>query len=121
MKCKIMVVEDDPDIARNIKALLEMEGYEVISAADGQLALEGLAQTNQLPRLIILDLMMPVMDGFQFREAQLRDSRIANIPVAIMTADGHVDQKKMRTAANAALKKPAGIDDILRIVQAYCG
>jgi CheY-like chemotaxis protein len=70
--------------------------------------------------LIILDLMMPVMDGFQFRAAQIRETRLAEIPVVIMTADGHTDEKRSKIGAQAALKKPADIHTILTVVRDLC-
>ncbi|MEZ0392420.1 MAG: response regulator [Pseudobdellovibrionaceae bacterium] len=117
----ILVVEDDKDIRRNLKALLESEGYLVEVAENGQIAIDFLAQATDLPNLIILDLMMPVMDGFEFREKQDQIARIASIPVAIMTADGHVEEKKFRTGAAAALRKPADIEDILATVKQLAG
>lgn len=112
----ILLVEDDEDIRRNMKSLLEDEGYRVELAENGQLALDYLNSSPKLPAMIILDLMMPVMDGFQFRQIQQGDARLGHIPVAIMTADGHIDEKRLRTRANAALRKPADIEDILDVV-----
>jgi CheY-like chemotaxis protein len=117
---KVLIVEDDRDIRKNLKILLESEGYSIELAENGQVALEFLHSVTDLPSLIILDLMMPVMDGFQFRELQQRNPRLANIPVAIMTADGHIDEKKLRTQATAALRKPADVDDILKLVKKLC-
>jgi CheY-like chemotaxis protein len=120
VSAQILVVEDDKDICRNLKKLLESEGYTVSCAGNGQEALDFLHGADRLPRLIILDLMMPIMDGFQFRDAQDKVARLASIPVIIMTADGHVDEKKMRTRATAALRKPADVDTILNTIKAVC-
>ena len=117
MNTKIMVVEDDKDIRRNMKRLLESEGYTVDVAENGQVAIDNLAASQDLPNLIILDLMMPVMDGFEFREAQGRNTRLANIPVIIMTADGHTEEKMLRVGAKAALRKPADVNAILHVVK----
>lgn len=114
---KILIVEDDRDIRRNVKALLESEGYDVSVAENGHVALEVLAAMQALPSMILLDLTMPVMDGFEFRARQVATARIAAIPVAIMTADGNVEEKKQRIRAAAALRKPADIDEILDVVQ----
>jgi len=114
---KILVVEDDKDIRRNMQLLLESEGYTVEVAENGQVALDLLIRGSFIPTLIVLDLMMPVMDGFEFREAQEKVAAIAKIPVVIMTADGHVEEKKQRVGAVAGLKKPANIDDILDMVK----
>lgn len=112
----ILLVEDDADIRRNMQRLLESEGYTVMLAENGQVALDSLNQAQALPGLIILDLMMPVMDGFTFRTLQQGDSRFAQIPVAIMTADGHLEEKRKRIGAQGALRKPADINDILDVV-----
>lgn len=120
MQDQILVVEDDKDIRKNLKRLLESEGYAVDVAENGQIALDVLKGAATLPAVIVLDLMMPVMDGFEFREHQQSTARIANIPVLIMTADGRCDEKKIRAKAAAALRKPADADDILRIVGELC-
>lgn len=117
---KIMIVEDDRDIRRNVSRLLSSEGYAVEVAGDGQEALTLLQSTSEMPCVIILDLMMPIMDGFQFREQQAKLPSISQIPVIIMTADGHIDEKKIRTGANLALKKPTDIDTILNAVHQFC-
>ena len=116
MSKTVLIVEDDPDIRMNLEELLDSEGYHVYVAENGQVALDVLASKNPLPNLIILDLTMPVMDWFQFRERQLADSRFKEIPIAIMTADGHVDDKRLRTKAAAGLHKPADIYAILEMV-----
>lgn len=118
---KILVVEDDRDIRKNLTKLLESEGYSVDVAENGRIALDQLHQSADLPALIILDLMMPIMDGFQFRDEQRKFARLSSIPVAIMTADGHIEEKKIRANANAALRKPADIDAILKMVKHYVG
>jgi CheY-like chemotaxis protein len=118
---KILVVEDDRDIRKNMKLLLESEGYEVTLAENGRLALDYLEGAPLLPDAIILDLTMPVMDGFEFREAQLIDARLASIPVGIMTADGRVDEKRLRVRAAEGLRKPASLDDILEMAERLCG
>lgn len=120
MSAKLLVVEDDADIRRNLKRLFESEGYSVEIAENGKIALEALMNSADLPSVIILDLMMPIMDGFEFREEQEKIARISSIPVVIMTADGHIDEKKMRTKASAALKKPADAVIILDTVAKLC-
>lgn len=117
MSGRILLVEDDRDILRNVQKLLLSEGYIVDTAENGAEALSFLQKATELPGIIILDLMMPVMDGFQFREEQKKLPNLAHIPVVIMTADGHVDEKRVRTSAAAALRKPADIDDILETVK----
>lgn len=115
----ILIVEDDEDIRNNLQLLLESEGYAVELAQNGQVGIDFLRSGKPLPSLIVLDLMMPIMDGFQFREAQLKDPRIADVPVIVMTADGHVEDKQRRTAAKLLLRKPVDIDVILDAVARF--
>jgi len=117
---KVLVVEDDKDIRRSVRMLLESEGYTVAVAGNGAEALAVLKSSPVMPAVIVLDLMMPVMDGFQFRIEQAKVPVYAKIPVVIMTADGHIDDKKVRANAAGALKKPADIADILEVVAKFC-
>ncbi len=82
---RVMIVDDDLDIRRGIAFALELEGYEVVEAADGREALQKLQQ-HARPAAIVLDLMMPRMNGWQFREAQQRDPELADIPVIAVSA-----------------------------------
>ena len=116
MSKNILVVEDDEDITENVRALLESEGYQVSAAPNGRAALETLEGTSPLPSVILLDLMMPVMTGYEFREAQLTNPRIAALPVVLMTADGHIGDKATRLGAAATLRKPFDINELLRVV-----
>lgn len=113
----ILVVEDDEDLGENVRLLLEDEGYRVDVAPNGRAALEALAHADPLPSVILLDLMMPVMNGFEFREAQLADPRIAAVPVVLMTADSHVPEKSARIGAAGALGKPFDINELIRVVK----
>ena len=88
----LMIVEDDADISEALAEALEDHGHTVIVAADGQEALDKLRAAAVLPRLILLDLMMPVMDGWQFRAAQRQDANLAEIPVVLLSA--HVDVRR---------------------------
>jgi CheY-like chemotaxis protein len=83
---EILLVEDDDDLREVLVAILVDAGYEVTAAANGSEALQWLRAAVVLPRLILLDLMMPVMDGWRFREEQLADAALASIPVATLSA-----------------------------------
>ena len=85
-KKRILVVEDDADVREAIVSGLEHAGFEVVAAADGKMALD-LLRHGIVPRAIILDLMMPVMDGWEFRRHQLADPTLAAIPVIVLSAD----------------------------------
>ncbi len=116
MNRHILVIEDDKDILEVLKDLLESEGYRVSTAENGQEAIEFLTSTPTLPGLVLVDLMMPVMDGFQFREAQKVHPRLQHLPVVVMSADGHIEQKKERIGVSVFLKKPLDLDVVLNTI-----
>lgn len=116
----ILVVEDDIDIRDTLAQVLEAEGYAVALAANGSDALDVLRSSQSMPCVILLDLMMPVMDGWQFREEQLKDPVLARIPVVILTADGRADAKLAIARASDGLAKPVRLDHLLRVVSQYC-
>jgi CheY-like chemotaxis protein len=117
---KILLVEDDQDIRETLIELLEGEGYEVIFAENGQVGLDKLSQVKMLPNLILLDLMMPIKDGFQFCAEKDADPKLAHLPVIVMSADGHIRENQKRVNASAYLKKPLDIYEIIEIVEKYC-
>ena len=114
---RVMVVEDDVAIRESLVELLEDEGYSVLSAPNGREALEVLRK-NELPCLILLDLMMPVMDGWQFRREQASDPRLGSIPVVVITAAGEKPAASIQ--ANLVLHKPVKVDRVLGAVQQFC-
>lgn len=114
----ILVVDDDQGIRESLGAVLEGEGYRVRLAANGEAALGVLRSDPALPDLILLDLMMPVMDGWQFRSRQLQDQRLREIPVVIISAGGNVRQKAENLSAVGWLRKPLMIPVLLREVEA---
>ena len=118
-KKTILVVEDDLDIRENLAEFLLSEGYAVLTAADGQKALDVLRAESVLPQVILLDLRMPRMDGFRFREEQERDPRLAPIPVLVMTADAHLDADKFNTGAMGYVKKPIDIEALSETLRAF--
>jgi CheY-like chemotaxis protein len=109
----IFVVDDDLDLRETLGELLTEEGYATRLLDNGRTALE-LLRAGVRPRLILLDLMMPDMSGWEFREAQLRDERLRGIPVIVMTASRGFDEVGL--AAAEILLKPAGLTDILDAV-----
>ena len=115
-KGHILVVEDDRDIRESLTEVLEDEGYSVAEAEDGVQALEYLKTAGKTTDLILLDLMMPNMNGFEFREAQLEDPRHATIPVAVLTADASVRYKAATLKADAYVRKPLKIDALVNLV-----
>lgn len=112
-----MVVDDDPDIRDALGDVLVEEGYEVVSRANGRDALDYL-KDGAPPRVILLDLMMPVMDGWQFRRRQEADPSLSKIPVIAITAawgDGH----QSGILADHVLPKPLELETLLGLVERY--
>jgi CheY-like chemotaxis protein len=122
MTCgQILIIEDDRSISEALSELLQSEGYSVVTAFNGQEGLDLLVKSPVLPRVILLDLMMPVKDGFQFRDEQLRNPKIAGVPVVVMSADGHVQEKKARIGALDYIRKPVDVETYLKVVARFCG
>lgn len=120
MSKKVFVVEDDQDIREALTDLLESEGYEVTTAENGQIGIDKLSAASHLPDVILLDLMMPIKDGFQFYAEKSAIPEFSDVPVIIMSADGHILDKQRQLKAQAYIKKPVDIDHILKVVDHYC-
>jgi len=106
MASKILVIDDDADITRCLKVLLGGAGYEINTAANGRAALDFLNGQDELPDVILLDLMMPGMDGVAFRVEQQKNPRLMQIPVVLMTADPNYKPKTENMGIRAFLTKP---------------
>ncbi len=115
-----MVVEDDDDVREALLPVLEYEGYRVRAAANGREALERLRGEEEQPCVILLDLMMPVMDGWQFRTEQLRDRSLAKIPVVVLSALGPAGPNVQTLKAAAYLQKPIDVDGLLDVIRRFC-
>ena len=113
----ILVVEDDTDIREAVLEVLEEEGFSVAGAADGSQAIAYLDGSPVSPDLILLDVMMPIMDGFQFREEQRKNPRHAGIPVIVFTADGQAKAIGGELGAAAALHKPVKVGALVALVR----
>ena len=102
----ILVVDDNPDVRLALSTLLEDEGYEVSEASDGDLGLD--AARERKPDLILLDLMMPRMDGFETLKELKKDENLANIPVVVLTARRGSEDMTLARALGAIdyLNKP---------------
>ena len=113
-KTTIVVADDDPQLLRLVARNLELEGYQVVTAADGQAALDTITAT--LPDLAILDVMMPGLDGFTVCQ---RVREFSSLPIMILTARGH-DQDKVRgfdLGADDYLTKPFSVAELLARVR----
>lgn len=113
----VMVIEDDHDIRVSVRTLLEDEGFRVITVTDGKSALAMLESAREMPCLIILDLMLPVMDGWNFAERLRTRPRLVDIPIVIMSAYEHPPPPK---GIVGFLKKPVDADALLQLVSSYC-
>ena len=108
----VLVVDDDVDVRESLAEVLSCAGYRVSTARNGRAALEGLRTAR--PDVILLDLMMPVMNGWQFRAAQERDVALAAIPVIVISAVA--TQNTAPGGVAATLTKPFSIDALLQAV-----
>ena len=109
----ILVVDDDTDLRETVGELLVDEGYRPRLCENGREALLAL-RGGERPRLILLDLMMPDMNGWQFREELLKDADLSRIPVVVMTASRGVETGPISAAE--VLHKPIGLNELLRVV-----
>src|SRR3954468_4381331 len=111
---RILVVEDDPEILGALSGLLEEEGYDVQSVSDARDALDRL-RNGPAPEVIILDLMMPGMDGWEFRTIQRADPSLSSIPVVAISAD--TSAKAAAIDATKFLRKPFRFAELLSTIQ----
>ena len=112
---RILVIEDDIDLGETVCEILKMSGYRAAHATDGLVALQMLGEGG-LYDLILLDLMMPRMDGWAFRQAQLRDEKFKNIPVVVLSAVGEISRP---IKADDLLRKPVGPETLLATVEKF--
>jgi CheY-like chemotaxis protein len=113
----VLVVDDDTSILDTVTSILSGEGYDVVSAATGQEALEAVARKQ--PLLILLDMRMPIMDGWAVARA-LRAQGIS-IPIVVMTAAESAKRWADEVGAEGYLAKPFGLDELLTIVERFRG
>jgi CheY-like chemotaxis protein len=124
--CQVLIVEDDPPMRVLLADLLTEAGYIVATMANGATALDSLRHAPTPPQLILLDLMMPVMDGWHFRTLQCADPDLAAIPTIVLSA--HVESRAAETrfkhvrgmSADAYLPKPIDAEQLLTLVAQYC-
>ncbi|WP_257458549.1 response regulator [Archangium lipolyticum] len=115
----MLVVDDDPDILEALSEILEAEGFEIRRARNGKEALERLEPDP--PQLILLDLMMPVMDGWEFAQRMRQKPNVANIPLIVLSADRNVGSKATDIGAVGHLAKPFELNDLLEMVRRSLG
>lgn len=115
----VLVVDDDQDICEVLVMILQANGYQAVAATDGADALAKLRSGCLRPCVILLDLMMPGMNGAQFRAEQMNDPALAAIPVVVLSGDGRTPEKAS-TIGLEWLKKPVDFDALLTMVRRFC-
>jgi CheY-like chemotaxis protein len=116
----VLLVEDDPDIRHCLTRLLERQGYQVAAAVDGWQALEYLRR-HEPPGLVLLDLVMPEMDGWEFLHARRHRRDLWDVPVVVFSAVADCKGPDPRALGAAeVLRKPVGLAEVLGAVRRYC-
>lgn len=115
--CLVAIIEDDAEFRNMLRELLEEEQYRVVALSNGAEALEAL-RGETVPHVILLDVSMPVMDGFDFLRFRNDDPRLAQVPVVLVTnAKPH---ERPTVGVNDVVRKPIDIDEILFAIKRYC-
>ena len=114
---RILIVEDDEFIRESLTELLSEEGYDIVTACEGQEGLDKLRQAGNFA-LVLLDLMMPVKDGFAFRREQRAEPHLAHIPVIIFSADTSIGHRHPEFEGATLLSKPAELELLLAAISA---
>jgi CheY-like chemotaxis protein len=114
---EILIVEDDESTREAVSALLTASGYTVVEAGDGEEALTVL-RSGARPCLIILDMYMPRMDGWEFREVQIGDPDLSGIPTIAYSADGALEERAL--SLGLPFFQKTHLDTVLKIVRRYC-
>lgn len=113
----VLLIEDDPDVADTLRGLLRAFGYEVEVAIDGNQGIRAL-RAGLRPNVILLDLMMPNMDGHRFREIQLGDPELVDIPTLVITADARATAERL--GVTACFRKPFDPERLLEAIKQHC-
>jgi CheY-like chemotaxis protein len=115
---RVLIVDDDEGVRRLLRLFLEASGYDTMCAANGREALDQMRQDR--PCLVLLDMKMPIMDGFEFRRQQRADPDLSSVPVVCLTAHYEPEQVAMELGVGC-LKKPPYFPQVLEAVEARCG
>lgn len=115
----VLVVDDDPGVLEVLELALDAEGYQVVVARNG---LEGLEQAcSHRPDLMVVDLMMPIMDGWQLVREFRRDQATGSTPVIILSAAHNIDEAARDLGVEAVIAKPFNLDDLLDLIATHAG
>jgi two-component system chemotaxis response regulator CheY len=119
----IFVIEDEKDIRESLTEAIENEGYSAISASNGRVAISMFEDENQnpakLPDLILLDLLMPQMNGATFLAEARKNRRLAKVPIVLMSADRKMAQKASHLGADGHLHKPLELEDLFAAIEKH--
>ena len=116
----VLVVEDDDSNREALSDFLRDEGYPVVATSNGQEAMHYLRGQGTAPGVILLDLMMPVMNAWEFRALQRQDPRLAAIPVILLSAGYRVEEQASSFGAACVLRKPPDLDQLLAEIARHC-
>lgn len=116
---RVLVIEDDHNMRVTMRQTLEAYGYSVQSATNGKDALDYLRRSVEKPDLILLDIMMPLMSGWEFIKEQRKDAALSSIPVVIVTASEGVQGATL--PARALIQKPFELTTLMTVVRKLCG
>jgi CheY-like chemotaxis protein len=121
VRCRgVLIVDDDTDIRETIEEVLADNDLPATGAENGAIALERLRSDVDPPCVILLDMMMPVMDGRTFRLAQQDDPALSNIPVVVLTAHASGERSARELQVDGFLNKPVDLQTLLDVVRRYC-
>jgi CheY-like chemotaxis protein len=118
-KRRVLVVEDDVDVRQSLAEVLADSNYEPVLASNGREALTQLRAAREKPCLILLDVMMPVMDGATFRAEQLSDPELQSIPVVVLSAQSDLEATAKAMSVKDYMRKPVELDELLSTLERY--
>src|SRR5687768_5109657 len=116
MSWVLLLVEDDDDIRDTLASILEARGFQVVAARHGRDAIDQIHKRGTRPALVLLDLLMPVMDGETFLSMQVSDPLLAQVPVVVLTAQLRMPEKVPETV-RAVFTKPIALNQIIETVR----
>ena len=118
---RILIVEDDVAVSTSLAEVLRDDGYEPHIAGDGQIALDWLRANNPRPHIILLDLWMPNVTGEEFRELQLADPALRDIPVVVISAAADARARARLMGVAGVLQKPINLDQLYTLIEKHTG
>jgi len=119
MAWQVLIVEDDEDVRESLAEVLTARGYHTLTAENGNVALSMIRKDGLKPSLVLLDLMMPVMDGYQFLQSQAEDPWLSQVPVVLVTAQRPA-RKLAFSSVRGVIEKPLDLRSLLSMVRDVC-